>query len=129
MAVCGGDPGGEGGMAKLGTVGKVRFCMTARLDVYGEPGGAPSATSLSSGGGDTVGPFAGPLIGRDGDWATLGGAVNPGAGTGTGAGAGAGAFTAGGFANSILVAIKVPAKYIRVSPWPLSRPHRRCSHS
>ena len=100
--------------------------MTARLDVYGEPGGAPSATSLSSGGGDTVGPFAGPLIGRDGDWETFGGAVNP------GAGAGAGAFTAGGFANSILVAIEVPTKDMRVSPWPLSQgahPHRRCSHS
>jgi hypothetical protein len=104
--------------------------MAARLEVYGEPGGAPSATSLSSGGGDTVGPFTGPLIGRDGDWATLGGAVISGAGAGTGAGAGA--FTAGGFANSILVAIEVPTTYIRGSPWPLlqgARPHRRCSHS
>lgn len=90
--------------------------MAARLDVYGEPGGAPSATSLSSGGGDTVGPCAGPLIGAAGDWATIGGAAISGVGTGAGAGAGAGGFTAGGFTNSILVAIEVPTKYIRDSP-------------
>ena len=104
--------------------------MAARLDVYGEPGGAPSATSLSSGGGDTVGPCAGPLIGAAGDWTTIGGAAI--SGVGTGAGAGAGAFTAGGFTNSILVAIEVLTKYIRDSPWPLSqaaRPRRRCSHN
>lgn len=34
----GGDPGGEGGMSKLGTEGRVRSCIMARLTVYGDPG-------------------------------------------------------------------------------------------
>jgi hypothetical protein len=47
VALSGGDPGGEGGMSKLGTVGKVRFWVITRLAVYGEPGGA-SFRELSS---------------------------------------------------------------------------------
>lgn len=50
-------------MLKLGTVGNVRFCINARFDVYGEPGGTSSVELSSGGGGDAVGPCAGPLIG------------------------------------------------------------------
>jgi hypothetical protein len=102
VACCGGDPGGEGGMSKLGTVGKVKFCIMARLDVYGEPGGASLTEPSSSRGSEAVGPGAGPLIGAVAATGCVGGV-----GSGRGCGAGAAA-SVGVFVNSISVAIKVP---------------------
>jgi hypothetical protein len=112
-------------MSKFGTVGSVRFCTRARLDVYGEPGGASSATSSSGGGGETVGPCDGPLTGP----APAAGCSR---GKGFERGPGAGASLVRVFANSILVAIYTLPTYLRVLhlPWsPGSRPRRRCSRS
>jgi hypothetical protein len=88
-------------MSKLGTVGRVRFCIMARLDVYGEPGGASLTEPSSSGGGEAVGPCDGPLIGPVAATGCLGGA-------GSGSGCGAGAASVRVIVNSISVAIKVP---------------------
>ena len=80
----------------------------ARLDVYGEAGGKSSSLSLPEGGGDAVGPCAGPLTGAGGGGAAFGEA-------GLGRASGAGAAT-GTFANSILVAIEVlPSAYFRLT--------------
>lgn len=86
-------------MLKLGTVGNVRFCIKARFDVYGESGGASAVVLSSGGGGDTVGPCAGPLIGPVDAAGSLRGA-------GPGRGCGAGATSERVSVNSILVAIK-----------------------
>jgi hypothetical protein len=62
LAPGGGEPGGEGGMSKLGTAGSVRSRSIARLAEYGDGGvcvGSDSFTRDSSGGGNE-GPSAGP---------------------------------------------------------------------
>lgn len=65
VACSGGDPGGEAGISKLGTAGRVRFWIRARFEVYGEPGGPSSDCPASVGGGETVGPCDGPFIGPE----------------------------------------------------------------
>lgn len=59
----GGDPGGDGGMSKFATVGRVRVRIKERSAVYGEPGSASSGGPDIVGGGDAVGPRVGPLRG------------------------------------------------------------------
>lgn len=68
----GGEPGGEGGMSVLGIGGSVRSRRSARVAVYGEPGGRPgpsSSNGASSNGGKLgpaagagAGPICGPMI-------------------------------------------------------------------
>jgi len=125
VAFSGGEPGGEGGMSKLGTVGSVRFCISARLDVYGEPGGASLSASSSGGGGATVGPCEGLLTGP----VDVAGCSS---GTGAERGSGAGASLVRMFVNSILVAILVFPAHLRDLHLPClvgSRPRRRYSRN
>lgn len=54
--VCGGgEPGGEGGMSRLGTEGRVRSWMRLRVVVYGDEGADVSGGSGRSGGLDSGG--------------------------------------------------------------------------
>lgn len=57
-----GDPGGEGGISISGTVGSVRSRSSARVAVYGDPGGSDSSTTAgsSSSNGGKLGPDEGP---------------------------------------------------------------------
>lgn len=89
-------------MSKFGTVGNVRFWIKARVVVNGEPGAASSDRPLSTGGGVTVGPCEGPLIGP----LEAEGCSRSGGGAEGGSGAGAGATVAGMLVNSILVAVE-----------------------
>lgn len=52
-------------MLKFGTVGRVRLWIAARVAVYGDPGPASSVDGSTTGGGDAVGPAAGPLMGSE----------------------------------------------------------------
>jgi hypothetical protein len=86
-------------MSKFGTVGRVRFWIRARVVVYGEPGAASFEGTSSSGGGETVGPCAGPFTGAE----EVGGCSR---GAGAERGSGVGATVAGMLVNSILVATR-----------------------
>lgn len=77
----GGDPGGESGILKFGTEGRVRVRIIERVAVYGDPGAVSSCAFSEVGGGVTVGPIAGPLRGPCS-------VEDCGIGTGVGAGAG-----------------------------------------
>jgi hypothetical protein len=106
-------------MSKFGTVGRVRFWITARVVVYGEPGASSEGPS-SAGGGVTVGPCAGPLAEPE---------IVGGCSRGAGLEKGSGAVAVGMLVGSILVAIGALQAHLRVSPlaWSLARHRpRRC---
>lgn len=76
MVAGGGEPGGEGGISKLGTGGMVRLRTTTRSAVYGEDGAEPPFSGRSTSplaifrgaaAGPGAGPRAGPIgaVGRD----------------------------------------------------------------
>jgi hypothetical protein len=62
----GGDPGGDGGISKLGIGGSVRFRIASRAEEYGDWGTELEPSGDNPGGGVTerssVGPIAGPSV-------------------------------------------------------------------
>ncbi len=96
----------------MGIVGKVRFRIEERFEVYGDPGSTSSAeipTTISDG---TVGPCEGPVK-TSGEFLGTGGAVGAVDGAANGAGFVAGAKVGTDLANLILVAIAPSRRGLR----------------